>query len=96
MVRASPGSYSCRRKHSLVRERVQTGPRRRRPGLRAALTVAVQRGGQQQEQEEAAAAGQRAQDQRRAEELSPDSPWKKAGLVAVASGAAPASAEPEH
>lgn len=65
-----------------------------RPRGRTALTVAVQSGDDEEEKKEAAASGQRAQDQRRAGEPSPDSPWKKAGLVAI--GAAPLWAHPKH
>lgn len=68
-------------------ERVKTRPRDRE--LRTALTVAVQSGDDEEEKKKAAAAGQRAQNQRRAEELSLDSPWKKAGLVAIGAAAAP-------
>lgn len=69
-------------------ERVKTRPRDRWRELRAALTVAVQSGDDEEEKKKAAAADQRAQNQRRAEELSPDSLWKKAGLVAIGAAAA--------
>lgn len=69
-------------------ERVKTRPRGRWREPRTALTVAVQSGDDEEEEKKAAAAGQRAQNQRRAGELGPDSPWKKAGLVAIGAAAA--------
>lgn len=78
-------------------ERVKTRPRDRWRELRTALTVAIQSGDDEEEKKKAAAAGQRAQNQRRAEELSPYCPWKKAGLVAMAAAAAsPLLADPKH
>lgn len=66
----------------LVMESVTLRPQGRWRAFRT-LTVAVQSADDEEDKKKAAAAGQRSQNQRRAKEQSLDSPWKKAGLVAV-------------